>query len=74
MDSLAAEARLFTVETTLASRSLAPRLRDLQSAGYRVVLLYVWVPAPELSVSRGGCKMAVTTFRQRQFIVVTKPD
>ncbi|MBC8139982.1 MAG: hypothetical protein H7Y38_00925 [Armatimonadetes bacterium] len=52
MDSLKAEVRSFAVETTLASRSLAPRLRDLQSAGYTVSLIFFFTPAPELCIAR----------------------
>lgn len=52
MDSLAEERRSFAVETTLASRSLAPRLRDLQVAGYIVSLFYFFAPVPELCIAR----------------------
>ena len=52
MDDLAAAKHSFATETTLASRSLAPRLRELQAAGYRVILFYIWVPTPELCTQR----------------------
>jgi len=72
MDSLAAEGRSFAVETTLASRSLAPRLRDLQSAGYTVSLFFFFVPTPDLCVERvasrvrrGGHDIPEPTIRRR---------
>ncbi len=42
----------FAFETTLASRTFVPWLAELRESGYRVTLLYVWVPNPELSVAR----------------------
>lgn len=52
MDDLAANRQDFAVETTLASRSLAPRMARLISEGYQFNLFYVWVPSPDLSVER----------------------
>jgi predicted ABC-type ATPase len=49
---LARERRDFAFETTLASRSFAPWLSRLREDGYRVHLVYVWVPDPETSVRR----------------------
>jgi predicted ABC-type ATPase len=72
MDSLAGGGSSFAVETTLASRSLRPRLRELQSADCHVVLFYIWVPDPTLSVERvaarvrsGGHAIPVDTIHQR---------
>ena len=42
----------FAFETTLASRTFAPWIAELRSTGYAFKLLYVWVPAPALSVAR----------------------
>jgi predicted ABC-type ATPase len=42
----------FGFETTLASRSFAPFLRQAQNQGYRVHLLYFWLQSPELAVER----------------------
>tara|TARA_R110002072_G_scaffold273413_2_gene434286 strand:- start:13627 stop:14214 length:588 start_codon:yes stop_codon:yes gene_type:complete len=42
----------FAFETTLASRSFAPRLRQLQADGYRVHLLFLWLPSPEMAIAR----------------------
>jgi predicted ABC-type ATPase len=49
---LAARRADFAFETTLASRSFAPWLAELRGTGYRLTLLYVWVPHPSLSVAR----------------------
>lgn len=42
----------FAFETTLASRSFAPWLRELQQEGYRVHLNFVSLPDPEMALSR----------------------
>ncbi len=42
----------FSFETTLASRSFAPFVRQSQQEGYEVHLLYVWLNNPELAVRR----------------------
>jgi len=42
----------FAFETTLASRSFARRLTQLQQAGYRTHLLFLWLPSPEMSMAR----------------------
>ena len=42
----------FAFETTLASRSFVPWLRELQDLGYDVHLIYLWLPTPELAVQR----------------------
>ncbi len=52
LDELEAQSASFAVETTLASRSLAPRITRLQASGYRFRLIYVWVPNADLSVQR----------------------
>lgn len=42
----------FAFETTLAARSFAPFLRQCQTQGYRVNLLYIWLNSTELALSR----------------------
>lgn len=49
---LARERRDFAFETTLASRSFAPWLRELQADGYTFHLVYLWLPAVELALAR----------------------
>jgi predicted ABC-type ATPase len=52
LDSLEERRAGFSVETTLASRSLAHRLVRLRSVGYVVRLIYLWTPSPEFSIWR----------------------
>ncbi len=42
----------FGFETTLATRSFAPWLRELVSRGYRIHLFFVTLAAPEISIFR----------------------
>jgi predicted ABC-type ATPase len=52
LDELADAGANFAFETTLASRSFAPRVAKLKDRGYLFALLYVWVPSPEDSIAR----------------------
>ena len=52
MEDLEAARADIAVETTLASRSLAPRIARLKQSGYRFQLLFMWLPNPEIAVSR----------------------
>lgn len=48
-----AQARLdFAFETTLASRSFAPWLRELRIGGYRVHVVFLALPSPEVAIQR----------------------
>ena len=49
---LARERRDFAFETTLAGRGHARWLRELRSSGYRVHLIFVSLPDPDLAVAR----------------------
>jgi predicted ABC-type ATPase len=69
---LAREGRDFAFETTLASRTFAPWVRKLQSAGYTFHLVYLWLPTVELAVARvaervrrGGHAVAEDIVRRR---------
>lgn len=42
----------FAFETTLASRSFAPWLSKLVVSGYAFHLVFLWLPSPDLAVSR----------------------
>jgi predicted ABC-type ATPase len=42
----------FAFETTMASRSFAPWLRELAGRGYQVHLVFLWLPTPDLAVQR----------------------
>jgi predicted kinase len=52
LDELGGSRRDFGFETTLASRSLAPRLRRLTRAGYGCHLVFLWLPSADLAVAR----------------------
>ena len=69
---LASQRRDFAFETTLASRSFAPWLRELRDSGYRAHLLFLWLSSPELAISRvaarvqqGGHHVQEETVRRR---------
>ncbi len=42
----------FAVETTLSGRGYARRINLLKKLGYRVDLLFLWLPTEELAVAR----------------------
>jgi len=72
LDELKNQGTSFAFETTLASRSFAPYLRDAKEKGYNVELYYVWVPSSDISVSRvafrvsqGGHNVPVNDIRRR---------
>jgi len=48
----------FAFETTLASRSFAPWLRELGSRGYRIHLLFLSLPRPEAALARVARRVA----------------
>jgi predicted ABC-type ATPase len=50
--ALAEQRASFGFETTLASRSFAPWLANLKSAGYAVHLVFLSLPAPDMAVRR----------------------
>jgi predicted ABC-type ATPase len=62
----------FAFETTLASRSFAPWLRDLRASGYTVHLFFLWLSSADLAVERvaervaaGGHSIPADTVRRR---------
>lgn len=52
LQQLAAERVDFAFETTLASRSFAPWIRELCKQGYLFHLLFLWTPNPEFCIKR----------------------
>ena len=42
----------FSIETTLATRSLVTVIRDARQRGYTVTLIYLWLQSPELAIQR----------------------
>lgn len=54
LKELAAARADFAFETTLASRSFAPWIRDLCRSGYAFDLFFFWLPTADLAVARVG--------------------
>ncbi len=52
IDQLAAARQSFGIETTLATRTYAPLIRELKSDGYRCHLLFLALADPRLAVAR----------------------
>jgi predicted ABC-type ATPase len=75
LDELVAARADFVLETTLATRSHAVRIRDWKAAGYRFDLIYLRLPSAEQSIARvanrvaqGGHGIPEDTLRRR-FVV-----
>jgi predicted ABC-type ATPase len=72
MNRLERQRSSFAVETTLASRSLGPRIARLRRTGYFFELIFLWTPSAEFSVGRvarrvllGGHSIPEDTIRRR---------
>ena len=72
LDQLFALRADVVLETTLATRSHAVRIRDWKAAGYRVELVYLRLPSAEASIARvarrverGGHGIPEDTLRRR---------
>jgi predicted ABC-type ATPase len=72
MRKLAAARKSFAFETTLASRSLAPWLRQCRADGYRVDALFLALPSVSMALARvaervrlGGHDVPQQTIRRR---------
>ena len=72
VEHLTAQRQSFALETTLASRSLAPRIVALQKMGYQFRLLFLWLPSADLArarvaarVRRGGHAIPDATIARR---------
>ena len=52
LHTLAAQRRTFAFESTLATRSYAPWIRQLCQQGYAFHVLFLWLRSPELAVQR----------------------
>jgi predicted ABC-type ATPase len=69
---LARQEASFAFETTLATRSYAPWLKELRGQGYRMQLIFLWLRSPEMAVQRvedravsGGHRIPAETIRRR---------
>jgi predicted ABC-type ATPase len=52
LHDLAAQRKNIAFESTLASRTFAPWIRELKKEGYKFHLFYFWLPSPEACVNR----------------------
>jgi predicted ABC-type ATPase len=46
------DGRSFAFETTCSGKSYIRLLKECEEAGWRVSLIYLWVPSPEYSIAR----------------------
>jgi len=44
--------RSFAIETTCSGKSYLPLLADCRERGWRISLLFLWIPSPEYSIAR----------------------
>jgi predicted ABC-type ATPase len=65
----------FSFETTCAGIGHSRLVRDCKNAGYRVTLLFLWLPSPELAVARvanrvrlGGHRIPVEAIVRRYWV------
>ena len=72
LDQLASARADFAFETTLASRTFAPWIAKLRTSGYRIHLVFLWLPSADLAVARvrdrvraGGHDVPELTVRRR---------
>ena len=58
LDRLAAAGRDLAFETTLSSRTLLPRIKAMQAAGYLCHLTFCWLPSADMAVMRVARRVA----------------
>lgn len=65
----------FSIETTLATRTLLRIVRRAQARGYEVTVLYFWLSSPQMAISRvkkrvaeGGHNIAVDVIIRRYYM------
>jgi predicted ABC-type ATPase len=52
MRALVRNGQSFAFETTCSGKSYIRLLKECQNAGWRISLIYLWVPSPEYSIAR----------------------
>jgi len=52
IDELASQRSDFGFETTLAGRTYWKRLSEMKASGYRLILLFLWLPTADIAVIR----------------------
>lgn len=72
LHELARAGQDFAFETTMASRTFVPWLRDLRKHGYEVNVVFMWLRTPELAIRRvkrrvreGGHNVPMDVVRRR---------
>lgn len=72
---LLSQRKTFAIETTLATRSYASLVKRAHNTGYNVVLLFFWLPSPEMAVMRvakrvseGGHNIPTETIHRRYWL------
>jgi predicted ABC-type ATPase len=72
IDELAKNGKDFAFETTLSTKSFAPRLRKMREDGYKFKLIFLWLKSPKLNVLRvaervrqGGHNIPTETIERR---------
>ncbi len=59
LDELVARGADFALESTLSGSTLAQRIKVWRNRGYRVHLVYLWVPSPEFCIARVSIRVAL---------------
>ena len=72
IDRYVASGTSFAFETTLSGRAYARRIAEWQQAGYRVEMVFLWLPSVDLAIARvaarvrqGGHDVAEAVIRRR---------
>src|SRR6266498_3398237 len=52
LDDLESQRKSFAFESTLASQALVKRLERLKARGYRIHIVYLWLPTADLAIAR----------------------
>lgn len=75
IDLLIEQRKTFAIETTLATRSYVSLIRRVREIGYSVVLLFFWLPSPEMAQARvlkrvkeGGHNIPTETITRRYWL------
>lgn len=58
IDTLLSASQTFAIETTLATKSYRNLVKKAKMLGYRVILLFFWLPSPEMAVERVANRVA----------------
>lgn len=58
-DGLFKKNRTFGLETTLSGKGIERFLKQCKNAGYRIVIVYVWLDNPQVCIERIGVRVAM---------------